>query len=238
MKIKSLLPLAALALFLGACTPYYYIPNTQNVPMVKEKGGNALVVAGNGNQFELQGAYGITDNLALQLNGGFVFPNDETDGDGGTGKIIEAGIGYYKNISPVLLFDVYALAGGGQMENHFPSTLSAYPATTGKISAGLARFSLQPSLSYHTKYFSVSASTRLSSLNYGNIKGSLIFGSEDQVVYLTDNKSNFLIEPALTLRAGLQRVKLQLQLLKSFNLSNSDFSQEEGLVTIGLHVNI
>lgn len=230
------IPVLAVIFLVSSCAPYYYTPNTQNVPMIKEKGGASVTVAGADSQLEFQGAYGITDNLAVQLNTGFVLPNDEEDGDGGTGRFFESGIGYYKNINSYLLFDVYALLGFGHVENHFPSTLSTYPGTTGEISAQFFRAGVQPGLSFHHNYFSVSASTRMLSLNYSNIDGNLTFADEDQVAYLQDNKSNFLIEPALTLRAGVKRVKLQVQLIKSFNLSNSSFKQEFGQITGGIGV--
>lgn len=217
-----------------ACSPYYYTPNTQNVPLIKEKGGAFISVAGADSQLEFQGAYGLTDNLAVQINTGFVLPNDEENGDGGTGKLFEGGIGYYQNLNESFLLDVYALAGFGTVENHFPSTVPVWPGTTGDISARLLRYGLQPSLSFHKNYFSVSASTRMTRLRYSNVEGNIIFGNQDQVVYLNENKSHFLIEPALTIRGGLKRIKLQVQLIKSFNVSNSDFKQAVGQITGGL----
>lgn len=235
MKNALYVLLAALTLFFGACSPNYYLPTTQNVPMIKAQGESNILVAGNANQVELQGAYGISDQLALQLNGGLIIPKNEDNGNGGEGKMIELGLGYYTNISESFLFDVYALAGVGSLENHFPTTLPDNPGTTGKITAGISRFGIQPGISYHSTYFSVSASARLASLNYANVEGNLIFDSEDQVAYLKDNKSSFLIEPALTLRAGLERIKLQIQLMKSINASNSDFKQDDTMLSIGLN---
>ncbi len=238
MNIQYRIPVAILVLLSAACSPQYYTPNTQNVPLIKAQGQTNITVAGNGNQFELQGAYGITDHLAIQADGGFVFPKNEDNGNGGSGKLIEGGIGYYTNISPNVLFDVYALIGAGTMENHFPTTLAANPSTTGKIEANFTRFGLQPGISYHNKYFSVTGSARIGSLNYSSIKGSLIFDGEDQVDFLNDNKSNFIIEPALTLRGGFEKIKIQVQLLKSFNASNSDFKQGDALGSIGLSFNL
>lgn len=234
MKNTIQFTLLGFVALMAGCSPNYYLPNTQNVPLIKAPGETNITVAGNGNQVELQGAYGITEQLALQLNGGLVIPKNEDNGNGGAGKFLEPGLGYYTNINPNLLFDVYALVGFGSMENHFPTTVPTYPGTTGKISAGLVRASLQPSLSYHTKYFSISGSARLANLSYSNVRGNLTFNDQDQVAYLQDNKNNFLIEPALTLRAGVEKIKLQVQLMKSFNLSNSDFKQDETLLSIGL----
>lgn len=146
-------------------------------------------------------------------------------------------MGYFRNVKPSLLFDVYALVGVGSVDNDFPTTLAANPGTTGKISADMSRFSLQPSLSYHRGRFSISGSTRISSLQYRNVEGSLVFGGVNQVDYLNDNKSLFLMEPALTLRAGSEKIRLQVQLVRSVNLTKSDFSQDKGLGTVGLSFN-
>ena len=229
--------IGAVVALLTGCSPKFYLPNTQNVPMIQARGHSNITVAGNGNQVEFQGAYGITDGLAVQVNGGWFIPKDEDNGDGGSGRLIEGGLGYFKNISENWLFDTYALAGVGRMENHFPSLLPANPATTGKISANIARYSLQPSLSFHRKYFSVTGSARLSSLNYSNIEGSLFFENLDQVAYLRDTKSSVLIEPALTLRGGIEKIKLQIQLMRSFNLTHSDFRQDKQLLSVGLNFN-
>lgn len=66
------------------------------------------------------------------------------------------------------------------------------------------------------------------------IQGSLIFDNEDQVQYLKDHPSQLVLEPALTLRAGLDWGKIQLQYAHSINLSDDTFRQSEGHLTIGL----
>ncbi len=228
---------AAVLLVSVACSPKYYVPNTLNVPMIEAKSQTNLTVAGNANQVEFQGAYGLTDSLALQVNGGAVIPKDEDNGNGGSGRLLEAGLGYYRNVKPNVLFDIYAMAGVGTVDNDFPTAIAGNPGTTGKISADMSRFSLQPSISYHRRRISISGSARLSSLQYRNIEGSLIFAGENQVTYLTDNKSNFLFEPAVTLRVGGEKLRLQVQLVQSVNLSNSDFRQDKSLGTIGLNFN-
>ena len=232
----KLLPLVIAVVFCS-CSPKYYTPNTQNVPIIHEKGQTNLTFAGNDNQVEFQGAYGISNSLAIQLNGGFFIPKNEGSGDGGSGRILEAGLGYYKNIGDALLFDTYLLVGLGKMENHFPSSVTDYPNTTGKLTADVLRFGIQPSLSFHRKYFSLSLSSRITSVNYSNIEGSLIYASEDQARYLNDNKSNFMIEPAITVRGGTSKFKLQVQIARPINVTHPDFKQDKGLITIGLNFN-
>lgn len=231
---KLLLPCSVLLIASG-CTTTYYIPNTQNVPVIDAKGVTSLDLAGTGNQVEFQAAYGITEALAIQANGAWYIPNDADNGNGGSGSLYEGGIGYYKNLSENWLFDTYALVGAGRVENHFPSTLPTVPVTTGRIEASALRYGLQPSITYRTPYFSVSGSVRATQLSYSNISGSVYLDGLQQERYLADNNSQFLLEPALTLSGGLERVKLQLQLLQSINLTNSEFKQDNTLLSVGLN---
>jgi hypothetical protein len=78
-------------------------------------------------------------------------------------------------------------------------------------------------------------SSRIAHLSYSNIEGDLIYNAINQEQYLRDNNSNLLIEPALTIRAGVEKVKFQFQLGHSFNLSNSEFRQDNTYATIGLN---
>jgi hypothetical protein len=232
--LRGGLAVACVATGLTGCSPKYYVPNTQNVPMIRAKGQGSLLVAGNGNQVEAQGAYGVGNAVAIQVNAGLVVPKDEDNGNGGRGKLIEAGIGYFRGNTEGVLFDVYALAGFGTVENHFPTSVPANAGTTGEISADVVRLAIQPSLSLRKGFFSVSGSARLAHLSYKNVTGSLIFDRVDQVQYLTDNDSHVLLEPALTVRAGGRKVRLQVQVARSINVSTSSFPQDESLLTAGV----
>ena len=79
-------------------------------------------------------------------------------------------------------------------------------------------------------------SARLARIAYGDVEGSFVFQGRDQVQRLRTKDAYVLVEPALTVRAGLEHVKLQLQLQRSANLTESDFEQDDGLVTIGFVV--
>lgn len=236
MKTTTIL-LAFTAVLVASCSPKYYSPNTQNVPLMREQGQTNLTVAGNTNQVEFQGAYGITEHVAVQLNGGLFIPKDLDNGNGGSGNFVEGGAGYFTPVGTNFVFEAYGLFGFGGFENHLPSTVENHPATTGDISANIARYSIQPSFGYVTKYFTVAVSSRISSLNYNKISGDLIFEDREQVNYLKENKSLMLLEPALTIRGGLQKFKLQLQVGGSFNLSNNSFRQDNAFMTLGLNFN-
>lgn len=64
---KGIISIVMITLLLGACSPKYYVANTQNVPLISKKGETNLTFSGNGDQVEFQGAYGVTDNFSIML---------------------------------------------------------------------------------------------------------------------------------------------------------------------------
>lgn len=231
---KSILGIVFISFLVTGCSPIFYTPNTQNVPMISKKGDNKIVVAGNTNQVELQGAYGLSDAFAIQANAGLFIPRNLDNGDGGSGNFFEVGGGYFKSINEMFVFEAYGILGMGSMENHFKSSVEDNPGTNGDISASIYRIGVQPSFGYKSKYFEAAISTRVINLIYGNIEGDLIYRGNNQMDYLKDNKSNFLVEPAINLRGGFEKIKLQLQYGYSFNLTNSAFKQDNSYLTLGL----
>lgn len=235
---RGVVPLIA-GLLVSACNPIYYSPNTQDVLLPSSAGDVALAVFSDGNRIEAQAAYAPTDAFSLQLNGGvFDRGNDEDVEDGGSGRFLELGAGYSQPLGENLAWEVAGLLGAGSVKNDFPSTRDANPETTGRLEADLLRFGIQPAIGYRSPYFEAAVSSRLVGLSYRNVSGSLIFGGEDQVAMLEDAGTYFLAEPALTLRAGLENVKLQVQAARSFNLTDSDFRQDESMFTIGVVVGL
>ena len=220
-----------------SCSPKFYTPNTQNVPLISEKGETSLTVSGNDNQVEFQGAYGISESIAIKANGGLFIPADQDNGNGGSGKFMELGVGYFKPISDIWVFELYGIVGFGSFENYLPSTKNDNPSTNGDISANILRVGIPPNFGFKTTYFSAAVSSRIVNLTYSGIEGDLIFDNINQPSYLEDNSSNFLIEPALTIRGGFEKLKLQLQYGYSVNLSNSDFRQDKTFFTVGLNYN-
>lgn len=227
--MKNIILLLICATLTG-CGAVYYVPNTQNVPVMKEKGQTNLSIGLNSSEsvdgFEFQGAYGLTDKIALQLNGDWVSSSDYESN--GSGHLIELGAGYFKNFSKYFVFETYGLMGFGGLkyEDNYNSPQ--------EIKANFFRIGLQPSISFTSKYFIASLSGRLANLKYNNISGNLI----EDVDYLNANNSFWLAEPALTLQAGFEDVKLQLQFQYSYNLTDPNFVQDYSLVSLGLKVNL
>lgn len=237
MKNPVLWVLLSIGFAASSCSPKFYTPNTQNVPLISEQGETNLTLSGNGNQVEFQGAYGVSNGLAIKANGGLFIPPDLDNGNGGSGKFLELGGGYFSPVNGNWVFETYGLVGFGSFENHLKSTIMGNPETTGDISAHILRIGVQPNFGYKSKHFSAAISSRFVHLSYNNVEGSLIFEGLNQVDYLKDNSSNFLIEPALTLRGGFAKLKLQLQIGYSINASNSDFRQDNAFATVGLNFN-
>ena len=239
MKNLNLLLLSILTLGVVSCTPKYYAPNTHNVPLISKKGESNLTISGNGNQFGLQGAYGISDNISLKLDGAYL--SDKDKGNGGSGKLVEFGAGYFKPLSNNFVFETYAIIGLGSVENQYnlnAVNATPNPPTQGKLDANILRVGIQPNFGYKTKNFSAAISSRFVNLSYNKIEGNLLFDSIDQIKYLKDNSSNFLVEPAITLRGGFEKIKLQLQYGYSFNLTNSNFKQDPQSLSIGLNFSL
>ncbi|MES2629584.1 MAG: hypothetical protein V4616_11500 [Bacteroidota bacterium] len=235
--MKTFVSLSLLFAVLCGCSPKYYTPNSQNVPLIHKQGQTVINGAFAGSRAELQGAYGVGEHTAVQLNAGAFFPKDIDGGDGGSGQFLEGGVGYYSRVAEKFVLETYGLFGAGAVKNKFPSTVSSEPGTDGRLSANLFRYGVQPSFGFFSKYFSAAISARFAMLSYTNISGNLIYASENQQQYLSDNRNSFLIEPALTLRAGIDKIKLQLQFVHSSNVSNPSFKQDVNITTLGVSLN-
>ena len=234
MKIDSNIILILVAiLFLSACNPTYYIPNPQNVTVFKSKGETRILASGEQTKFHLQGAYAFSDHFAFQTNLGFHQKTEELNSGGGV--LGELGIGYYQVISEDLVFECYALGAVGSMKNEFVADMY-YPERDGIIKANVTRLGIQPSIAYTSEFFEAAFSTRIARLHYSNIRGNLINGEINEIEYLKENDSSTLLEPAITLRAGVKNIKFQYQILGSINMTHPDFKQKKQQHNLGVYL--
>jgi hypothetical protein len=234
MRRISLALVALASLAASGCSPRYYAPNTHNVPQLTRAGDFSGAFTFGASRGELQGAYAFTPNVAAMINAAAFDQADDEQGDGGQGGILELGLGYTTPFADRFHFSVFGLVGGGNVENHFPSTLASNPGTTGILEAKLARYGVQPSIGFRSTYFEAIGSVRVLGLRYSDVSGSLVFANEDQVQSLRSQTSHTLLEPAITLRGGFETWKLQLQLGWSKNKGHSNFRQEDGYLTAGV----
>jgi hypothetical protein len=184
----------------------------------------------------------LTDKIALQFNGVWNDYHDEYVKS--SGNLIEFGAGYYQNLGTDFIFETYGLIGFGGLkyeeENGYNSFYSS-DSNYGNISASIFRLALQPSISYSSKYFTASFSSRIATLNYSNITGDYRYFDEGYYYwtdYLKANNSHLLFEPGLTIQAGFKNLKIQLQYVYSYNLTESDFTQDHELLSIALKLDV
>lgn len=237
LLLKVILPIQ-LAFFLMQCKPVYYIPNTQNVPAISSKSETVIALASGDGHGELQFAGGISKQWAVQANGHLIFPERSNDENAVTepivsGGFLESGLGYYKLIDENLLFEVYGLAGWGRIKNDSEQSRLDFPGTKGIITTDFIRTAIQPSITFLKSNWSASASARMARLQYLNTAGDLVYENLDQKKYLEDHATTFLFEPALTIRAGFDPIRFQLQIQRSFNLTKKDFNQDNSLTSLG-----
>lgn len=226
----------ALGLLFTSCTAVYYVPNSQNVPMIEEKGeiDASVAVDQRSYQIGMQGAYGVGKSTAIQVNA-MVLNSPFYGGDGNsyTGGMIEAGVGYYKKFGNGFLFDTYLLGGYSEINNYLLNNSDG-----GELVVYYTRYSIQPSLSYvFSDHFTVSGSVRAGGLVYQGVHiDNYRFRTHTNQYFEDHNNTFFVMEPALTLRGGFEHYKLQLQYLRSFNMTDKNFSQVPYLLTLGFNI--
>ncbi len=246
MKTINVFPIAGvITLLLAACSPIFYSPPSQHVPLLtheKEFTATGSYVSGGSDGYALKAAYALSPHMALlgSVNGVILPSNKDKDGRSGSGGIVDMGAGYYTPFSRKFVFETYGFLGFGWMKNSFPGSVSRHPGTDGKISAGLFNVAVQPSIGYKSKYFEAALSSKMGLVSYYGIKGKLVEMNSDQIIegnqqeYLKANKNQFMIEPALTLSGGWEFLKIQAQFGFSANITNALFPQETSWISIGL----
>jgi len=218
--------------FFTSCAPRYYSPNTQNVPLFKQKKEGHITLGGNSNRIEFQGAYALSNSIAFQINSGLLGPSSRELGYDYEGKLIELGLGYYKPINENFTFEIFALGGIGRMGNTFLDS-EEDDVNDGFITANFKRIGIQPAIGIRQKNVALSLSIRLSNLMYSDIEGELTYRGEDQVMYLQERDSGIILDPAFTLKLGPENFHLFTQIGSSFNLSDSDFYQARSFLVVG-----
>ena len=219
--MKLLLSLLCAVLLMSGCSPIYYAPNTLNVPMIREKGEGVISAhIGDHGSRNFQGAYSPKENWAVIADG---FWAKEGSTLKGSGHLFTGGAGYYRAVHPHLMWDTYGILGFGGVENSYSQR---------DVSSSFVRYGIQPSFGFQSRYFDASLATRIVGLRYFHTSGS----DPVEVQYLKDAGTQFLFEPAVTVRGGYDFLKAQFQVGRSYNKTNSNFKQEDNIVSVGVVV--
>ncbi|MEL1241016.1 hypothetical protein [Flavobacterium flavipallidum] len=227
-----------IAILTLGCSPEYYVPNSQNIPIMESKGQTNLGIGYNESDytqaFEIQAAHAITNHIALQFNTDWVNTkkSETSDEYDAKGNMLEIGAGYFSSISRHFVFETYGLVCFGSLKYESLSSSNAQ-----NFSAKFNRIGIQPSISYNRKHFTGSISSRIVHLKYRDINGDPN-STDFDTNYLSTNNSYWLLEPAITLQAGTENVKFQLQYVYSQNLTDSSFPQEPDIISLGIKFKI
>lgn len=231
----------------NSCSHYYYMPNVQNVPIFRQKGESRMSIqsgsASEASTTELHAAYAITSRFAIMANYMFVKGGRQGEKNNwGKGKYYEAAFGYYKPLNKKIVFEVYA--GGGisnQQHEYAGSNYYGGYYYDGTSDLAFTKVFLQPSVGIKLKPFDFALSTRLSSIHFYNINNQIratnSSGESRSIDKIANNKNSLLLESAFTIRGGWQRIKLQLQLQFSSNLTHKDLQFENSNTSFGIYLN-
>jgi hypothetical protein len=253
MKHNSTLLMLALILMLlnSSCIHYYYAPNSNNVPLFKEKneariqasytstGAQANYDGATG--FEIQSAYAVGDHAAVQLNIMHVSEDDEEYGSG-NGTYIEGAGGYYKPFGQKhnLVFETYGGIGTGNVKNIYKDGNSGYKSA--EVSTSVTKFFVQPSIGFTSTYFSVAFSSKFSLLNLKTNNSNLSSGIDEYdyeyVESLKNGKSYFFWEPGLMIRAGFKNLQVVTQITETVMDDKKTLPFSNGNISFGVIIPI
>jgi hypothetical protein len=203
-----------------SCIHYYYAPNSNNVPLFKEKNEarvqaayTALDGAGeNITGFEMQTAYAFSKQFAAQLN---FLSAGSTDAEFGSGKgsYIEMAGGYFKPFyKNHWVFETYAGAGIGGVNSVFLQN----NANEQDAKTSITKFFVQPSLGYSRNHFAFALASKFSYVNLGLKSSSVgkdVYPSDyDILESFRNGKSFFCWEPSIMIRGGFKQIQFFTQL--------------------------
>lgn len=229
MKLNTILAGVSLIIFMSctSCTHFYYAPNSNNVPLFKEKNEmrasvqyvetSADVDLESASGVEIQTAYAVSNNVGVQLN--FMSASLRESEGSGSGTYIEAAGGYFKPIGlqKKFVFETYAGIGLGGIQNHFSSELEY-----GDVKTSISKFFIQPSFGFTITHFSAAFSSKFSLVTL-DVKNSNLNDNSPEYKFvnsLQGGKSYFFWEPGIMLRTGFKHVQFIIQFTK--NTSNNE----------------
>lgn len=232
--MKSYLNLISISLLLlCSCSHYYYVADTQNVPMFREKNEYRISGAfGFGDEsycFEAQSAYAFSNNIGVMADLMHAWGGELSGKDFGRGTSLNAGLGYFKPVSTYGVFEIYGGLGGSSQHHeytglHYDSfTGSIYEEYDGSADLGFFKLFLQPSFGVTYRKLDFIVSSRISHLSF-MISDNNIWGNDDDYndLQAAEADGQLFIEPAATLRGGWDNIKVQGQAAYIWHVNGSD----------------
>ncbi|HEX5000920.1 MAG TPA: hypothetical protein VFW78_00355 [Bacteroidia bacterium] len=225
-RINAAMLLLSAVCFISSCTPYYYAPVTQNMPLHREKNEfNATVSTGD--MFAFSASYSPGNHVALLGSFGSLKAAGESDVSFAsysyTSSIrnYEFGGGYFKALGENGSFEIYGLGGGGKVKID-----DEYFYYDERI--GYYKFALQPSIGVKNEWLEVGFCPKFTYLYFTNYHSDYFsqFNAEQTILeQLNNDGGRFVFEPAVMARIGFEHVKLFGLVCIPYSMEN-DYFQE------------
>lgn len=234
---------AAFLLLLSSCQPIYR-PTVVNQPMVSGKGDIQASghIGTNGTDVQLAGA--VSDHIVLI--GDYNRYSMESEDDSTSGyeqehRSFEFGGGYYTHIGEGVrssdnsggVIELIGGYGNGKASHYSDVWTHRFATVTGQYH----KFFFQPGIAYHHEIFDGGFTSRLTGIDYYEVKARDQQGGNIQP---TSSKGmDVFFEPALTGRVGYRYVKFQFQTGLSIPLdSEPHYDYQPFMFSVGLHIDI
>lgn len=216
-----------------ACSTQMYVPNTLNAPLLKEKNEVQATVTPN----DVQVAVGLGDNFALMANGFYRYYAGN-DGYRHSGVLGEAALGYLTPLENNFVLEAYAGAGLGQVRKQQEFTDANNLRYLARFQANAVKAFVQPNFGIKTALLDVVVSGRVSAVKYTSFSPENYPVHALRADYLEEaqlTRPLFLFaEPAITLRAGFNYLKVQAQFGLTLNLTGQPIRHPDRFSSIGL----
>ncbi len=250
---------------------YMYSPSAQNVPVLVKKGDSRLSAnystdlsgspfpgfssgsnSTKNNGIDIQGAVAITNNFAIQAS--YFNRRERNNGNGYNvdstsisykRNLTEFAVGYFKSMhrKDKIIFQVFGGAGKGTFSFTDKGKNRYDTSYTRHHQAGVFKVYIQPAFIFRIKEnFTLSVSTRLSIINFSNIKTDYTVAElEDYRLNRVPDGSHIFWEPAFTNTFGFNKlpgIKFQYQLLASLRVSNQIIDYRSFNFSLGMLLDI
>lgn len=254
--------MAGLILGCNSSRQYYYMQNTHQVPLFKQKKEFRLSADGSwgsetsGSNIQMAGS--ISDKFALMVswqrlrNKNTYTQNGVTD-DTWEGTCLDGAFGYFRNLKNYGVFEVYGGVGRSAQHHaytgdtsyqkvvYFPfwgyDTISQSAfIVRGTADISFLKLYIQPQYGLSFRAFDLALSMRISNLYFNSVQNTVhkSYSGFEEVEFFKRIRNHAMMEPALTIRTGWKFIKLQFQMGRSFLLNPSSFRMEDEHYSLGL----
>lgn len=210
---SSLKYLFSILIIINVCScASLYVPNTMNVPLFTEKSEKLISVNTGMNGWDLQGAYALTNHVAIVTNASWSPPTQQDGSNFHTHTFVEGGAGYFMKTGESWVFDVYGGYGWGSVASRMDYVFNGNNQTD-RVSGYYNRVFIQPSIGLKRNYIELAFSLRGVFLDAYDIK----FDNSTEL----NTAQAAHTEGAFTLRVGKEKLFGHLQVGASIPVTNS-----------------